>query len=58
MDGCDAAEMGLVYVQSRNGILSGTYPVSKEEAIQFAALQCRVELGVYSAKEHQPGCLK
>ena len=58
VDGSEAAEVGLVYVQSRNGILKGTYPVSKEEAIQFAALQCRVEMGEYSAEEHQLGCLR
>lgn len=58
VDGCETAEMGLVYVQSRNGILNGTYPVSKEEAIQFAALQCQVEMGDYSAREHQQGCLR
>ena len=58
VDGCETAEMGLVYVQSRNGVLNGTYPVSKEEAIQFAALQCQVEMGDYSTKEHKQGCLR
>jgi talin len=49
----------LVYCQSRDDIVSGKNPVSREEAIQFAALQAQIQNGDFKSislnlKEYLP----
>ena len=43
--------------QSRNTILDGTLPCTKDEAIQLAALQCYIQYGKYDGSNLAPGCL-
>ncbi|EGC38365.1 actin binding protein [Dictyostelium purpureum] len=54
----DPIQLHLVYVQSRDAIVSGSHPCSYDEAIQFAALQCQVQLGNHNPNLHKPGYLK
>ncbi|KAK7491087.1 hypothetical protein BaRGS_00017651, partial [Batillaria attramentaria] len=42
---------------SRDAILNGTHPVSIEEAITFAGLQCQVQFGDHVDSKHRPGFL-
>eukprot|EP01113_Clastostelium_recurvatum_P020003 TRINITY_DN236_c0_g1_i4.p1 TRINITY_DN236_c0_g1~~TRINITY_DN236_c0_g1_i4.p1 ORF type:complete len:2591 (+),score=1077.50 TRINITY_DN236_c0_g1_i4:231-8003(+) len=54
----DPVQLHLVYVQSRDAIVSGSHPCQLDESLQFAALQCQVQLGNYNAAVHKPGFLK
>ncbi|EGG16302.1 talinB [Cavenderia fasciculata] len=54
----DPIQLHLVYVQSRDAIVSGSHPCSYDEAIQFAALQSQIQLGNHNTAVHKPGYLK
>ncbi|KAM9956083.1 hypothetical protein ACTFIW_005939 [Dictyostelium discoideum] len=54
----DPIQLHLVYVQSRDAIISGSHPCSYEEAVQFGALQCQIQLGNHNPNLHKPGYLK
>ena len=54
----DPVQLHLLYVQSRDGILKGTHPVTLTEAIQFGALQMQVEQGNYDPQKHKIGSTK
>ncbi|KAF2072336.1 hypothetical protein CYY_006349 [Polysphondylium violaceum] len=54
----DPIQLHLVYVQSRDAIVSGSHPCSYDEAIQFAALQSQIQLGNHNPASHKPGFLK
>lgn len=43
--------------QSRDAIVEGAHPCTREEALQFAALQCQVAYGNHSEAKHKPGFL-
>eukprot|EP00731_Ephydatia_muelleri_P017018 Em0010g116a len=43
VDMADLVQLNLIYVQSRNAILDGTLPCTKDEAIQLAALQYYIQ---------------
>ncbi|CAB3407941.1 unnamed protein product [Caenorhabditis bovis] len=45
VDSRDPVQLNLLYVQCRDGILRGLHPVSKETALQLAALQSHIEYG-------------
>lgn len=47
VDTRDPAQLNMLYAQCRNGVLDGTHPVSRDIAIQLAALQCYIEYGPY-----------
>ncbi|CAF0836753.1 unnamed protein product, partial [Didymodactylos carnosus] len=57
IDQGDPVQLNLLYVQCRNGIIDGTHPVTFEEAIQFAGLQCQIQFGDYNESKHKPGIL-
>ncbi|KAL8568329.1 hypothetical protein ACOMHN_040902 [Nucella lapillus] len=57
VDARDPVQLNLLYVQSRDAILNGTHPVSIEEAILFAGLQCQVQFGDHVESKHRPGFL-
>ncbi|XP_070178806.1 talin-1-like [Littorina saxatilis] len=57
VDARDPIQLNLLYVQSRDAILNGTHPVSIEEAITFAGLQCQVQFGDHVESKHRPGFL-
>ena len=37
--------------------MDSTHPCTREEAIQFAALQCQIQYGNYDEAKHKPGYL-
>ena len=43
--------------QSKNAIIDGTHPCTREEAVQFAALQCQIQYGNHNEAKHKPGFL-
>ena len=45
------------HTQSRDAIIDSTHPCTREEAIQFAALQCQVQYGNHNEAKHKPGFL-
>ncbi|XP_067653820.1 talin-1-like isoform X2 [Haliotis asinina] len=57
VDARDPVQLNLLYVQSRDALLNGTHPVSQEEAIQFAGLQCQIQFGDHVDSKHRPGFL-
>lgn len=56
VDSRDPIQLGLLYVQTRDAILSGTHPVTVDGACKFAGLQCQAQLGDFSeGKTTRPG---
>ncbi|KAF5405196.1 FERM central domain protein [Paragonimus heterotremus] len=47
VDARDPVQLNLLYVQLKDAILKGTHPVSLDEAIHLAAIQCQVQFGDY-----------
>lgn len=50
IDRDDPVQLHLVYVQSRDDVISGKHPVSVDQAVTFASLQLQIEQG-----NHTPG---
>lgn len=44
--------------QCRNGILDGTHPVTYDEAVQFAGLQCQIQFNDYQESKHKSNALE
>jgi len=57
VDQDDPVQLHLVYCQSRDDIVAGNHPITKEEAVNFAAIQAQVQLGDYKPDVHKPGVL-
>ena len=57
VDRNDPIQLHLLYVQSRDAIIEGVHPVNKEEATQFAALQCQIQYGNHNEAKHKGGFL-
>ncbi|CAF1241967.1 unnamed protein product [Rotaria magnacalcarata] len=57
IDQRDPVQLNLLYVQCRNGTIDGTHPVTYDEAIQFAGLQCQIQFGDYQESKHKPSIL-
>ncbi|CAL8103548.1 unnamed protein product [Calicophoron daubneyi] len=57
VDARDPVQLNLLYVQLKDAILKGTHPVSMEEAIQLAAMQCQVQFGDYVPEKFKPNFL-
>ncbi|CAF0858226.1 unnamed protein product [Rotaria sordida] len=57
IDQRDPVQLNLLYIQCRNGILDGTHPVTYDEAVQFAGLQCQIQFGDYQESKHKPNIL-
>ncbi|KAI6238292.1 BMA-TLN-1, isoform b [Aphelenchoides fujianensis] len=47
VDTRDPVQLNLLYLQCRDGVLSGVHPVSRDTAIKLAALQCFIEYGPF-----------
>ncbi|CAJ0956652.1 unnamed protein product, partial [Mesorhabditis belari] len=45
VDSRDPVQLNLLYVQCRDGVLSGAHPVQKDTAMTLAALQCQIQYG-------------
>lgn len=57
IDSRDPVQLNLLYVQTRDAIINGTHPVTVDEALQFAGLQCQVQFGDFIESKHRPGFL-
>lgn len=58
VDRNDPIQLNLIYVQSRDAIITGKHPCTFEEATQLAALQLQVQHGNHEPDKHKPGFLK
>ena len=50
--------LNLLYVQSREGVLSGKLPVTLDESILFAAIQCQIAFGNNDPDKMKSGFIK
>ena len=57
IDQSDPIQVNLLYAQVKEDILDGTHPVSRDEAVHLAALQCRATYGNFNEAKHKPGFL-
>ncbi|KAL7064228.1 hypothetical protein AAHC03_04719 [Spirometra sp. Aus1] len=57
VDARDPVQLNLLYVQLKDAILNGTHPVTLDEAVYLAAIQCQVELGNYNPEKFRSGSL-
>eukprot|EP01118_Nematostelium_gracile_P005184 TRINITY_DN1628_c0_g1_i11.p1 TRINITY_DN1628_c0_g1~~TRINITY_DN1628_c0_g1_i11.p1 ORF type:complete len:1470 (+),score=507.85 TRINITY_DN1628_c0_g1_i11:150-4559(+) len=57
LDQDDPVQLHLVYCQARDDLVSGRHPVTKEEAIEFGALQAQIQLGDFKPDVHKSGFL-
>ncbi|CAH8451419.1 unnamed protein product [Schistosoma bovis] len=57
VDARDPVQLNLLYVQLKDAILKGTHPVSLEEAVYLAGIQCQVQFGNYVAEKFKPNFL-
>ncbi|XP_057316525.1 talin-2-like isoform X2 [Hydractinia symbiolongicarpus] len=48
-------EINLLYVQSRDGIIDGTYPCPLDEASKFAAYQIQIQYGDFDEGRYKSG---
>jgi talin len=46
------------FFKCRDAIINGTHPITEEEAIKFAAIQCQVKYGDFNESIHKSGCLE
>jgi talin len=53
----DLVQLNIVYQQSRLSVLRNDYLITTYEAINFAALQCQIQLGNYQPNIHIPTLL-
>jgi len=58
IDISDPVQLHLVFSKSVESIITATYPVTYQEAITLAAIQCQATLGDYQPGKHKPGFLK
>ncbi|XP_026733970.1 talin-1-like [Trichoplusia ni] len=58
VDARDPVQLNLLYVQTRDAILNGRHPVTEQQAVEFAGIQCQVHFGDYQEKKHKPGFLE
>lgn len=58
IDARDPIQLNLLYVQMKTAIINGAHPVSQEEAIQFAGIQCQIQFGDYNETKHKTGFLE
>jgi talin len=58
VDRDDPVGLHLLYVQSRDSIISGEHPTQRTEARDLAALQCQIVYGSYVADKHKDGFIE
>ena len=58
VDRNDPIQLTLLFVQSRDMIVSGKHPCTMDEGAQLAALQCQVQFGNHEPDKHKPGFIK
>ncbi|KAK3607406.1 hypothetical protein CHS0354_003033 [Potamilus streckersoni] len=57
VDAQDPIQLNLLFSQTRDAILKGTHPVSKEKATVLASLQCQIQFGDHNKQRNKPGFL-
>lgn len=57
IDTTDPMQLHLLYLQINTQVLEGQHPMTLEEAIALAALQCQIQHGNYDAKQYPAGYL-
>jgi len=57
LDANSPIQLHLAYIQGRDMVVSGLHPVTKEEVVQFAALQAQAQYGIFNPQTHKPGFL-
>jgi len=57
LDANSPVQLHLAYIQGRDMVVSGLHPVTKEEVVQFAALQAQAQYGIFNPQTHKPGFL-
>lgn len=45
-------------LQTRDAILKGAHPITQDEAIQFAGIQCQIQFGDHNEQKHKSGFLE
>ncbi|XP_061724426.1 talin-1-like isoform X1 [Cydia pomonella] len=58
VDARDPVQLNLLYVQARDAVLEGRHPVTEEQAVQFAGIQCQVQYGDFQEDKHKPGFIE
>ncbi|KAK3099739.1 hypothetical protein FSP39_008848 [Pinctada imbricata] len=53
VDKSDPVQLNLLFSQARDSIINGVHPVTQDEAIQFAGLQCQVQYGDHNEEKHK-----
>ena len=58
IDQSDPVQLGLLFNQELEAIVSGKHPCSIDEAILFAAMQIQIVYGNHEPDKHKKGFLK
>ncbi|XP_063834864.1 talin-2-like [Ostrinia nubilalis] len=58
VDARDPVQLNLLYVQARDAILEGRHPVTEDQAVEFAGIQCQVHYGDFQEDKHKPGLIE
>ncbi|XP_072946171.1 uncharacterized protein [Epargyreus clarus] len=58
IDARDPVQLNLLYVQTRENILSGRQIVTEEKAAEFAGIQCQIDFGDFEEDKHKPGFIE
>ena len=55
LDPSQAVQLHLSYIQGRESIVEGNHPVTRDEAVMFAALQAQAEVGPFNPETRKHG---
>lgn len=55
LDPSQAVQLHLSYIQGRESITGGNHPVTRDEAVMFAALQAQAEVGPFNPETRKHG---
>ncbi|KAL4706644.1 hypothetical protein ACJJTC_005029 [Scirpophaga incertulas] len=58
VDSRDPVQLNLLYVQARDAILQGRHPVTEDQAVKFAGIQCQIHYGDFQEDKHKPGLIE
>lgn len=58
IDRSDSVALSAAYNESRTAIMRGIHPVTREEAVQFAAMCCQIMHGNYDVSKQKKGAIQ
>ncbi|XP_037294637.1 talin-1 isoform X5 [Manduca sexta] len=58
VDSRDPVQLNLLYVQTRDAILNGRHPVTEDQAVEFAGIQCQIHFDDFHEEKHKPGYIE